>query len=111
MLGAGSAASGAACGVDAGGFGFGAAGFLAGAWAWLAATAGDGARGAGAAEAAPPVAAEREVDAVGSGTMMLTGGVEDALGNSALVGLPVGMDGASPAKLPVAACDCAPGAA
>ena len=29
----------------------------------------------------------------GSGVMMLTGGVEAALGNSALVGLPVGIDG------------------
>ena len=30
----------------------------------------------------------------GSGVMMLTGGVEAAVGNSALVGLPVGVDGA-----------------
>ena len=29
--------------------------------------------------------------------MMLTAGVEEALGNSALVGLPVGIDGGSPA--------------
>jgi hypothetical protein len=29
----------------------------------------------------------------GSGVMMLTGGVEAAVGNSALVGLPVGIDG------------------
>jgi hypothetical protein len=33
----------------------------------------------------------------GSGVMMLTGGVEAAEGNSALVGLPVGMVGASAA--------------
>jgi hypothetical protein len=38
--------------------------------------------------------------------MMLTGGVEDALGNSALVGLPVGtpgMSGATPATADAAA--------
>ena len=36
--------------------------------------------------------------------MMLTGGVEAALGNSALVGLPVGIDGGSDATAgPVAA--------
>jgi hypothetical protein len=33
--------------------------------------------------------------ATGSGVMMLIGGVEAAVGNSALVGLPVGTDGAS----------------
>ena len=33
---------------------------------------------------------------------MLTGGVDDALGNSALVGLPVGIDGGSPGSAPVA---------
>ena len=32
----------------------------------------------------------------GSGVMMLTGGVEEALGNSALVGLPVGIDASAP---------------
>ena len=36
----------------------------------------------------------------GSGVMMLTGGVEAALGNSALVGLPVGIDGPSAAIEP-----------
>ena len=40
----------------------------------------------------------------GSGVMMLTGGVEAELGNSALVGLPVGSDGGSAAIMPVAAC-------
>ena len=40
----------------------------------------------------------------GSGVMMLTGGVEAAVGNSALVGLPVGADGGSPASSPEAAC-------
>jgi len=34
--------------------------------------------------------------------MMLTGGVDDALGNSALVGLPVGIDGGSAASAPAA---------
>ena len=40
----------------------------------------------------------------GSGVMMLTGGVEAELGNSALVGLPVGTDGGSAAITPAAAC-------
>ena len=35
--------------------------------------------------------------------MMLTGGVEAAEGKSALVGLPVGIDGGSPAIRPVVA--------
>ena len=74
----------------------GAAVFLAGACAWLAATAGDGERTAGAG-VAPAAAAARDVDAVGSGVMMLTGGVEAALGKSALVGLPVGIDGGNTA--------------
>jgi hypothetical protein len=38
----------------------------------------------------------------GSGVMMLTGGVDAAVGNSALVGLPVGTDGGSAAIRPVA---------
>jgi hypothetical protein len=43
-------------------------------------------------------AAARGTGAVtGSGVMMLTAGVEAAVGNSALVGLPVGMVGASTA--------------
>jgi len=33
---------------------------------------------------------------------MLIGGVDEALGNSALVGLPVGIDGGSPASAAVA---------
>ena len=37
----------------------------------------------------------------GSGVMMLTAGVLAALGNSALVGRPVGKDGGSPASAPV----------
>ena len=40
----------------------------------------------------------------GSGVMMLTGGVEAELGNSALVGLPVGTDAGSAAIMPVTAC-------
>ena len=39
--------------------------------------------------------ADGEVAALGSGVIMLIGGVEAAVGNSALVGLPVGADGAS----------------
>ena len=39
----------------------------------------------------------------GSGVMMLTGGVDAADGNSALVGLPVGIDGGSAAISPVPA--------
>ena len=62
---------------------------------------------AGGADAAGAEAADAEaadvrggVDAVvepGSGVMMLTGGVEAAVGNSALVGLPVGTDDESAA--------------
>ena len=37
---------------------------------------------------------------------MLTGGVDEALGNSALVGLPVGIDGGSPATAALAGNDC-----
>ena len=40
----------------------------------------------------------------GSGVMMLTAGVEAELGNSALVGLPVGTDGGSAAIRPDAGC-------
>lgn len=76
--------------------GFGAGCFLA------AATVGD-ADAAGRADGAGAFAGgvdERDVDAVaapGSGVMMLTGGVEAALGKSALVGLPVGAPGTSAA--------------
>jgi hypothetical protein len=59
-------------------------------------------RGAGALEGA----AGRDVDAVdvvpGSVVIMLTAGVEAALGNSALVGLPVGTPGMSAATGAVA---------
>jgi hypothetical protein len=69
--------------------GFGVACLLA------AATAGDAdavGRGEGAAAAGADACA---VVVVGSGVMMLTGGVEAALGKSALVGLPVGIPGMS----------------
>jgi hypothetical protein len=87
---AGTIATGAGALVARGGLG--AAGFFA------AATAGDaGAVGRGeVAGAFAAGLAERGVDdvvAVGSGVTMLTGGVEAALGNSALVGRPVGGDG------------------
>ena len=42
-------------------------------------------------------------DVPGSGFMILTAGVEAALGKSALVGLPVGTDDPSPASGPSAA--------
>ncbi len=83
---AGACASGEICtGVDATGARFDGTGFFAavaglcGGWIEAFAAAG-GERGNG-----------------GSGDMMLTGGVEAALGKSALVGLPVGTDGPSPA--------------
>ena len=52
---------------------------------------GDGAGGF----AADAGAGARGVDGPGSGVMMLTGGIEADVGNSALVGLPVGIDGGS----------------
>ena len=72
-----------------------------------AATAGDtGAAGFGG-DAGVAAAVARDAEPVdGSAVMMLTGGVEDALGNSALVGLPVGtpgMSGATPATADAAA--------
>src|SRR5437763_246735 len=73
-----------------------------------AANAGDvaaaGGRGAGTgAVAADAATGGLAAAGPGSGVMMLTGGVEDALGNSALVGLPVGADGGSPAMSPAPA--------
>ena len=53
---------------------------------------GDGAFTGGVGDAAGRGAAAA---ALGSGLMMLTAGVEAADGNSALVGLPVGINGAS----------------
>ena len=40
----------------------------------------------------------------GSGAMMLTAGVEAEVGNSAVVGLPVGMAGGNAATSPAPAC-------
>ena len=76
------------------------AGFGAGCF-FAAASAGD-AEGAGRGDDAFVAGlAARDADDVvatpGSGVMMLTGGVEEALGNSALVGLPVGTPGTSAA--------------
>ena len=76
---------------------FGAAGFLAAAGAAAAATPGRGDDAGAGAFAPADEAGGREADAVvvpGSGVMMLTAGVEAAEGKSALVGLPVGIDGA-----------------
>jgi hypothetical protein len=62
----------------------------AAAGAWAEAAGRDDGSGAFAIDAE-----ERGAGGVpGSGVMMLTGGVEAAVGNSALVGLPVGIDGA-----------------
>lgn len=103
-----SAAAGAATDAGGGASGTGAAGaraafgtggfFAAGAAA--CAVVGVGAREAAGAAAFAAGAACRVV-AVGSGFMMLTGGVDEALGNSALVGLPVGIDGGRPASAAV----------
>ena len=94
-----------AAGTGAGVIGAGAAACAGlGAGCFLAAAnAGDGAlvgRGEGNGGVAAVVVLARVgegVDVPGSGVMMLTGGVEAALGNSALVGLPVGTPGTSAA--------------
>lgn len=88
------------------GFGGGlGGGFLAAANAGEAGF-GDGtgafATAAGARAAAPGV--------VGSGFIMLTGGVEAALGNSALVGLPVAIVAGKPASGPAIAAVAGAGA-
>jgi hypothetical protein len=95
--GEGAGAAGAvATGAGARG-GLGAAGFLAAATAGDAEAAGrgedDGALAAGLAERG----AGDAVDEPGSAVMMLTGGVDAALGNSALVGRPVGTPGTNAA--------------
>ena len=81
---------------------------------FLAAACADGvAGGVGAAErgaAGNAGAAAAEDDGFGaapsggSDVMILTGGVDAEVGNSALVGLPVGTDAGSAAIMPVAAC-------
>src|SRR5215218_11330876 len=87
-------------------FGAGAGGgFLATACACGGAAAAGGRGAAGNAGAA--VADDDGFGAApsgGSDVMMLTGGVDAAVGKSALVGLPVGMDGGSAAIMPVGAC-------
>ena len=93
--------------TGAAGVRFGAGGgFLAATPAGDGAAVGAAAAGAAAAAgrgAAAPLAAGADRIAgalVGSGVMMFTAGVLAALGNSALVGLPVGTDGGSPASSP-----------
>jgi hypothetical protein len=102
---------GAICtGAAAAGGRFGAACFLGAAGAGeAAAVVGAAGRGEGAGLAAAGGWAARGV--VGSGLMMLTGGVLAELGNSALVGLPVGIDGASPVGRPAGAAAIACGGA
>ena len=88
---------------------FGAGGgFLAAACACGCGDAGGvAAAGRGAAGDAGGAAADDGLGAApsgGSGVMMLTGGVDAEVGNSAFVGLPVGMDAGSAAIMPLAAC-------
>jgi hypothetical protein len=87
------------------------AGFLAG-----AARCGEGAgRGVGTAACAAAGAGDAAAAfAAGSGVMMLTGGMDAEVGNSAFVGLPVGTDGgiaAMPGTAETAAAAAAAGAA
>ena len=95
-------AAGASCTGGAARDDLGAACFLAGAAAAAVAGRGDGngvfAAGAECGEAGARGAAVAV--ALGSGVMMLIGGVEAAEGNSAFVGLPVGIDGGSAATIP-----------
>ena len=93
------AAAGAGCDSLSGGF---LAAATAGLWAGfgLGRDAGALALLAGGEVGRP--AAGPGVPVPGSGIMMLTGGVEVADGNSALVGLPVGTDGGNAASAPMA---------
>ena len=87
--------------------GLGAAGFLAAASAGVVVAVGRG-DGNGALASGgddddsddDERGAEAVVGCPGSGVMMLMGGVEAAVGNSALVGLPSGVDGGSAATGP-----------
>jgi type V secretory pathway adhesin AidA len=90
-------------GAAAAGGRFGAGGFLAAASAGEAVADGvaAGGRGTGA-----PAAAADGTARLGSGVMMLTGGIEAELGKSAVVGLPVGIDGGSAATTPGASAAC-----
>ena len=87
-------------------FGAGGGGFLAA--ACVGAGGGAAAAGRGAAGNAGAGAADDDgfgaAPSGGSDVMMLTGGVDAEVGNSALVGLPVGTDAGSAAIMPVAAC-------
>ena len=89
----------------AGRFGAGG-GFLAAATAGAGDAAGRGAAAGafGAAAAAAGGGAGFGADIGGSGDMMLTAGVFAEVGNSALVGLPVGITGGSAASRPLDAC-------
>jgi hypothetical protein len=60
-------------------------------------------RGDGNGALATAAGARGAVAEPGSGVMMLTGGIEAEVGKSALVGLPVGIDGGSAATGPAAA--------
>ena len=77
--------------------GFGASGFFAAASAGDVAGVGRGEGDDAFAAGAAARGADEVVATPGSGVMMLTGGVEAALGKSALVGLPVGTPGTSAA--------------
>ena len=86
---------------------FGAGGLFAGACACVGAGAAAGGGGATERAAVAGAAAGAAFGAApsgGSGFMMLTAGVEAEVGNSALVGLPVGIDGGSAAIMPAAPC-------
>jgi hypothetical protein len=72
-----------------------------GLWAGLGLGRDAGALALEGGEAGRP-AAVPGVPVPGSGSMMLTGGVEAEDGNSALVGLPVGTDGGKAASAPMA---------
>jgi trimeric autotransporter adhesin len=107
LVAAGACAGGVIC-AGAAGRGF-AGGFLAAASAGAvdavdaAVDAGRGAGTGAVATAAGARGAGAAAAAGGSGVMMLTGGIEAEVGNSALVGLPVGIDGGSAATGPAAA--------
>ena len=97
-------AAGAICTGAAAGGRFGVACFLAAAGPAAAGAAAVAAGRDAAADAPEPaVAAGLAAPDPGSGAMMLTAGVEAEVGNSALVGLPVGIDGGSAATCPAPA--------
>jgi hypothetical protein len=84
-------------GLDAGGFFAAASAELAGGAGRGVGAGGVAAACAGGGAAARAVGEAAWAPVPGSGFIMLTGGVEAELGNSALVGLPVGSDGCSAA--------------